>query len=104
MTLTLVSGRCQAPGGGFRYLGMVAMEYQLWRLVSVKDQSRSTWELIGTFKTPKRAREQLYKLAGTNVVSPDEELFRFDSTEGEQIFRIEATPIPAPSVSPPASD
>lgn len=74
----------------------MAYEYELWRLVAVKDENSSTWELVGTFKTPKKAREKLHELAGTNVVSPDEMMFRFDSAEGEQLFRIEATLTPQP--------
>ncbi len=71
----------------------MAMTYELWRLVAVKDEARSTWELVGSFPTPKRARMQLHQLAGKNVVSPEEEVYWYEDAEGTHTFRIEAVPV-----------
>ena len=76
------------------------MQFELWRLVDVKDERRSTWELVGTFKTPKRARARIRELAGNHVVFPEEETTWFEDNEGVQTFRIEATSAPADGAAP----
>jgi len=75
----------------------MAMTYELWRLVEVKDASRSTWELVGSFPNVKRARMRIYELAGNSIVSPEETTYWFEDTQGHtQTFRIEAVTSPAP--------
>lgn len=71
------------------------MQYELWRLVAVKDESRSTWELVGTFQNVKRAKARIYELAGPNVVLPEEDVYTYDDREGTHTFRIEAVMTPA---------
>lgn len=72
-------------------LEYVAMNFELWRLVAVKDTSRSTWELIGTFPNVKRARMRIHELAGNQIVSPEETTYWFEDEHGQtQTFRIEA--------------
>jgi hypothetical protein len=66
------------------------MNYQLWRLVAVKDQRTTTWELVATFPNVKRARLHIYELAGRNIVSPDEDRYWYEDSEGTHTFRIEA--------------
>ncbi len=68
----------------------MAMTYELWRLVAIKDESRSTWELVGTFPNVKRAKARIYELAGTSIVSPEEDLYTYEDFEGTHTFRIEA--------------
>ena len=74
----------------------MAMTYQLWRLVTVKDSTHSTWELLGSFPNVKRAKLRIYELAGSNIVSPDEDRYWFEDLHGVQTFRIEAVPVPSP--------
>lgn len=71
------------------------MNYELWRLVEVKDERRSTWELVGSFPNAKRARMEINRLAGSNTVSPDEETYWYEDAEGTHTFRIEAVMVPA---------
>lgn len=71
------------------------MTYELWRLVAVKDERRSTWELVGTFQNAKRAKARIYELAGPHVVSPEETTFEYEDNEGTHVFRIEAVMAPA---------
>jgi hypothetical protein len=66
------------------------MTYELWRLVSVKDEARSTWELIGRFQNVRRAQRKIHELAGTNIVSPEEGFYWYQDTGGTHTFRIEA--------------
>lgn len=67
------------------------MTFDLWRLVAVKDESRSTWELVGRFPNVKRAKLRIGELAGNNVVSPEESIYWFEDSSGEtHTFRIEA--------------
>ena len=68
------------------------MTYELWRLVAVKDESRSTWELVGRFPNVKRARRKLHELAANHIVSPDEAFYWYEDSEGRHTFRIEAVP------------
>ena len=71
----------------------MAMTYELWRLVEVKDESRSTWELIGRYPNVKRARMRIHELAGASIVSPEETTYWFEDAGGHtQTFRIEAVP------------
>ncbi len=72
------------------------MNYELWRLVDVKDEQRSTWELVATFPNAKRARMHIHELAGPHTVSPDEEIYWFEDSEGTHTFRIEAVMIQPP--------
>ena len=75
----------------------MAMTYELWRLVDVKDERRSTWELVASFPNVKRARMHIYELAGSSIVSPEETTYWFEDTQGHtQTFRIEAVTSPAP--------
>lgn len=74
----------------------MAMNYELWRLVQVKDERRSTWELVGTFANAKRARMAIHELAGPHTVSPEEETYWYEDSEGTHTFRIEAVMVPAP--------
>ena len=74
----------------------MAMTYELWRLVAVRDEGRSTWELVGRFPTVKRARMRLNELAGKNILSPEEDTYWYEDLEGIHTFRIEAVPAPAP--------
>ncbi len=74
----------------------MAMTYELWRLVGVKDESRSTWELVGTFANVKRARLRIHELAGNAVVSPEEATYWYEDAAGEtHVFRIEAVTNPS---------
>ncbi len=75
----------------------MAMQFELWRLVDVKDERRSTWELVGTFNTPKKARARIRELAGPHVVFPEEETTWYEDNDGVHTFRIEASQAPAPS-------
>lgn len=68
----------------------MAMTFELWQLVAVKDEQRSTWELVGTFPSLKKARAKLYEVAGNNVISPEEGTFWFEDEQGTHTFRIEA--------------
>lgn len=79
----------------------MAMTFELWRLVAVKDSTRSTWELVGTFPNVKRARMHIYELAGSAIVSPEETNYWFEDEDGNvQTFRIEAASGPAPEPNP----
>jgi hypothetical protein len=71
------------------------MTYELWRLVAIRDEGRSTWELIGRFPTVKRARMRLHELAGKNILSPEEDTYWYEDFDGIHTFRIEAVPEPA---------
>ena len=71
------------------------MTFEVWRLVAVKDESRSTWELIGGFSSPRKARARILELAGPNVLSPEEEILWYQDGEGTHTFRIEAVPAEA---------
>ena len=66
------------------------MTYQLWRLVAVKDASRSTWELVGAFSKLKQAELRIHELAGSQIVSPDEGSYWYEDAHGTHTFRIEA--------------
>lgn len=81
----------------------MAMTFQLWRFVAVKDEHRSTWELVGEFPNVRRARQRLHELAGSNVVSPEDDTFWFEDEEGTQRFRIEAVMAQPQSPEPRAS-
>ena len=74
----------------------MAMVFELWKLVGVKDEGRSTWELVGSFPNAGRARQRINELAGPNVVSPEESFFWFEDEEGTHTFRIEAVRTEAP--------
>jgi len=81
----------------------MAMTYELWRLVDVKDERRSTWELVASFPNVKRARMHIYELAGSSIVSPEETNYWFEDSSGKvQTFRIEA--VTTPTVPGAASD
>ena len=69
----------------------MALTYELWRLVAVKDERRSTWELVGQFPTARTARRHIHELAGPHVVSPEESLYWFEDAGGTHTFRIEAS-------------
>jgi hypothetical protein len=71
----------------------MAMAFQLWRLVEVKDERRSTWELVGTFTSPRKARARIFELAGNHVVFPEEETIWYEDNGGVHTFKIEATPV-----------
>ena len=73
----------------------MAMQFELWRLVAVRDESRSTWELVGTFPNAKRAKLRISELAGSNIVSPEESTWWFEDADGMHEFRIEAVTTPA---------
>lgn len=67
------------------------MTYELWRLVEVRDERRSTWELVGRYPNVKRARMRIHELAGNSIVSPEETTYWFEDAAGRtQTFRIEA--------------
>jgi hypothetical protein len=68
----------------------MAFVFELWRRISVTDETHSTWELVGRFHNAKLARQTIHELAGSHVVSPDEETFWYEDAEGEHRFRIEA--------------
>lgn len=68
----------------------MAMVYELWKLVEVKDERRSTWELVGRFPNVGRARQRINELAGPNIVSPEETFYWFEDEKGTHTFRIEA--------------
>lgn len=69
------------------------MTYELWRLVAVRDEQHSTWELVGRFANVKRAKAKIYELAGTNVVSPEERYLWYEDARGTHTFRIEVVPL-----------
>jgi hypothetical protein len=73
----------------------MAMTYELWRLVARRDETRSTWELVGRFPNAKRARLRIHELAGNRIVSPEESVYWYEDLEGAHTFRIEAVPAPA---------
>jgi hypothetical protein len=60
----------------------VKIEFELWRLVAVRDEQRSTWELIGRFPSVRKARAHINQLAGSNVVSPEETTYWFEDEHG----------------------
>lgn len=68
----------------------MAMTYELWRLVAVKDERRSTWELIGTYPKLKEAELRIHQLAGSHIVSPEEGRYWYEDAAGVHTFRIEA--------------
>lgn len=74
----------------------MAMTFELWRLIAVADETRSTWELVGRFPNARRARRHIYELAGTRVVSPEDNAYWYEDVEGTHTFRIEAVPAAAP--------
>lgn len=76
----------------------MAMTYNLWRLVEVKDEHRSTWELVETVPSLKRAKGKIYELAGMNIVSPDEDVYWYEDADGRHTFRIEAIVVTTPPV------
>ena len=43
-----------------------------------------------------RARMKLHELAGKNIVSPDEDVYWYEDSEGTHTFRIEAEPVQTP--------
>ncbi|MBN9492181.1 hypothetical protein J0H33_02375 [bacterium] len=65
--------------------------YEVWRLVQVKDDNTSTWELIERFPNARRARMHIQQLAGSAVLSSEdnESRYFFDDINGTQMFRIE---------------
>ena len=77
----------------------MAMTYELWRLVAVKDASRSTWELVGGFPKLRAAELCIHRLAGSNIVSPEEGLYTYDDAQGTHTFRIEAVRADAPKAA-----
>jgi len=79
----------------------MAMTYELWRLVAVKDETRSTWEHVGSFANVKRAKEHIYVLAGPNIVSPDEDTYWYEDASGTHTFRIEAVFVQAAAKAAP---
>jgi len=79
----------------------MAMTYELWRLVEVKDEHRSTWEHVGSFANVKRAKEHIYQLAGNNIVSPEEDTYWYEDAAGTHTFRIEAVFVPATAAKSP---
>ena len=79
----------------------MAMTYELWRLVAVKDETRSTWEHVGSFANVKRAKEHIYELAGPNIVSPDEDTYWYEDASGTHTFRIEAVFVQAAAKAAP---
>ncbi|MCL4240397.1 MAG: hypothetical protein KJ048_03500 [Dehalococcoidia bacterium] len=66
------------------------LTYELWRLVAVKDESRSTWELVGRFPNVRRAQRKIHELAGSSIVSPEEGFYWYEDLDGMHTFRIEA--------------
>ncbi len=69
------------------------LTYELWRLVAVKDESRSTWELVGRFANVRQAQRKIHELAGNHIVSPEEGFWWYEDGEGTHTFRIEAARI-----------
>lgn len=74
----------------------MAMVYELWRQVAVKDEMHSTWELVDRFSNHKLARQRIHELAGSNVVSPEDGTYWYEDIEGEHRFRIEVVPAGPP--------
>lgn len=68
----------------------MAMQFELWRLVEVQDERRSTWELVGRYPNAGRARQRIHELAGPHIVSPDETFYWYEDQDGRHTFRIEA--------------
>jgi hypothetical protein len=66
------------------------LTYELWRLVAVKDESSSTWELVGRFTNVRGAQRKIHELAGNSIVSPEEGYYWYEDLEGTHTFRIEA--------------
>lgn len=66
-------------------------KYEVWRLVAVKDSSTSTWELLDHFPNAKRARMYIQQLAGSAVLSSEENesSYFYDDIDGTHTFRIE---------------
>ncbi len=69
--------------------------YELWRLVEVKDDTRSTWELLARFPNAKRARMRIHEAAGSSIVSAEDNLYWYEDLDGTHTFRIEAKPVSA---------
>lgn len=65
--------------------------YEVWRLVAVKDDTTSTWELLDRFPNAKRARQHIQQLAGSAVLSSEENesSYFYDDIDGTHTFRIE---------------
>lgn len=65
--------------------------YEVWRLVEEKDDGTDTWEFLERFPTGKRARQHIQEMAGTAVLSSEDNdtRFSFDDPDGLQVFRIE---------------
>jgi hypothetical protein len=65
--------------------------YEVWRLVDVKDEQTSTWELLDRFPNAKRARIYIQQLAGSAMLSSEENerYYSYDDVEGTHTFRIE---------------
>lgn len=65
--------------------------YEVWRLVAVKDEATSTWELLDRFPNAKRARMYIQELAGSAVLSSEENesTYFYDDIDGTHTFRIE---------------
>ena len=78
----------------------IAMTYELWRLVAVKDATRSTWELVGKFPKMRQATLRIHQLAGSHIVSPDEGSYWYEDADGIHTFRIEAVASPASAPQP----
>lgn len=81
---------CPAANGG----DTLKLSYELWRLIAVKDERRSTWELVGQFPNARAARRKIHELAGPNIVSPEEDLYWYEDAAGTHTFRIEAARAP----------
>jgi hypothetical protein len=71
------------------------VSYELWRLVDVKDESRSTWELLARFPNAKRARVSIHEAAGSSIVSAEDNVYWYEDLSGEHFFRIEVASGPA---------
>ena len=70
--------------------------YELWRLVEVKDDTRSTWELLARFPNARRARMRIHEAAGSSIVSAEDNVYWYEDVDGTHTFRIEAMPASAP--------
>ncbi len=66
------------------------MTYELWRLVAVKDEERSTWELVGRFPNVRRAQRKIHEIAANHIVSPEDAFYWYEDNAGRHTFRIEA--------------
>jgi len=66
------------------------LTYELWRLVAVKDESRSTGSWSDDSPTSGERSARIHELAGRSIVSPEEGLYWYEDQEGTHTFRIEA--------------